>query len=83
MTVPMTRTPAAPRRVRPAILLTALTVVAVVVALLTPEAADNGGGQLSSYSVAPGGARLASTRRPCMLSSRRARIWERKKFIIC
>jgi len=59
MTVSITRTPAVSRRVRPAILLTALTVVAVVVALLTPEAADNSGGQLSSYSVAPGGARLS------------------------
>jgi hypothetical protein len=59
MTDPTTRTATASRRMRPAILLTALTVVAVVVALLTPEAADNSGGQLSSYSAAPGGARLS------------------------
>jgi hypothetical protein len=59
MTLPKTRAAAPGRRLRPAMVLTALAVVAVVVALLTPEAADNSGGQLSSYSVAPGGARLS------------------------
>lgn len=46
-------------RLRPAILLVALAAIAVVVALLTPEATDNSGGQLSTYSAAPGGARIA------------------------
>lgn len=47
------------QRMRPAILLAALAVVAVAVALLTPEAVDDTGGQLSTYSAAPGGARIA------------------------
>ncbi len=59
MTLPETRASAPGRRLRPAMVLAALAAVAVVVALLTPEAADNNGGQLSSYSVAPGGARLS------------------------
>jgi hypothetical protein len=46
-------------RVRPAILLISLAAVAIIVAVLTPEAADNSGGQLSSYSAAPGGARIS------------------------
>jgi hypothetical protein len=54
MTGPTTSAP----RMRPAMLLAGLTAVAVAVALLTPEAADNSGGQLSTYSAAPGGARM-------------------------
>jgi hypothetical protein len=40
-------------------LLAGLGALAVVVAILTPEAADNTGGQLSTYSAAPGGGRIA------------------------
>jgi hypothetical protein len=40
-------------------LLAGLAALAVAVALLTPEAADNSGGQLSTYSAAPGGGRIA------------------------
>jgi len=47
------------QRIRPAALLAGLAALAVAVALLTPEAADNSGGQLSSYSAAPGGGRIA------------------------
>ncbi|HEX8942461.1 MAG TPA: DUF4350 domain-containing protein [Gemmatimonadaceae bacterium] len=55
----MTLPPTAPARIRPAMLLAGLTIVALAVALLTPEAPDNSGGQLSTYSAAPGGARIA------------------------
>jgi hypothetical protein len=48
-----------PKRLRPAVLLAGLAAVAVAVALLTPESADNTGGQLSTYSAAPGGGRIA------------------------
>jgi hypothetical protein len=46
------------RRVRPALVLIALAVAAIAVALFTPEAVDNTGGELSTYSAAPGGARI-------------------------
>ena len=55
----MTAPPAAPRRSRAAIWLVALAVVALVVALLTPESPVEGSGGRSSYSTAPGGARMA------------------------
>ena len=50
---------AAPRRSRAAIWLVALAVVALVVALLTPEPPGEGSGGRSSYSTAPGGVRMA------------------------
>lgn len=53
MTAPRTSS-----RIRPAMLLAALAALAIVVALLTPEAADDTGGQLSTYSAAAGGARI-------------------------
>ena len=59
MTAPTSSERASTFRVRPAILLLGLAAVAIIVALLTPEAADNSGGQLSTYSAAAGGARIA------------------------
>jgi uncharacterized protein DUF4350 len=50
---------AAPRRSRAATWLVALAVVALVVALLTPEPPGESSGGRSSYSTAPGGVRLA------------------------
>ncbi len=52
--------PVAPssRRLRPAIILAALAALAIVVALFTPESVDNTGGDLSSYSAGPGGAKI-------------------------
>jgi Domain of unknown function (DUF4350) len=46
------------RRMRPALALAALAAAAIGVALFTPEAVDNTGGDLSSYSAAPGGSRI-------------------------
>ena len=54
----MTEEPRTPQRIRPAMLLVGLAALAVVVALLTPETADNTGGQLSTSSAAPGGGRI-------------------------
>lgn len=75
----MTGSPSMSQRIRPAVLLAGLATLAVVVALLTPEAADNTGGQLSTFSAAPGGGRIAFellkrlgwsvTRRETMLDS--------------
>lgn len=50
--------PQAVRRVRPALLLTALAAVAIAVAVFTPESISNTGGDLSSYSAAPGGGKI-------------------------
>jgi hypothetical protein len=58
MTAPREATPSA-RRVRPALLLTGLAAAAIAVALFTPESVANTGGNLSSYSAAPGGAKIA------------------------
>ena len=57
MTVPATSTNSS-RRVRPALLLLALAAAAIAVALFTPESVSNLGGDLSSYSAAPGGAKI-------------------------
>lgn len=75
----MTGSPSSSQRIRPAMLLAGLAALAVVVALLTPETGDNTGGQLSSFSAAPGGGRIAFellkrlgwsvTRRETMLDS--------------
>jgi len=59
MTAPTSSPASTSKRVRPTLLLTGLAAVAVAVALLTPEAADDSGGQLSTYSAAPGGGRIA------------------------
>lgn len=53
----MTSTPPK-RRMRPALGLAALAAAAIGVALFTPETVDNTGGDLSSYSAAPGGSRI-------------------------
>lgn len=58
MTLPPTPTNSS-RRVRPALLLVALAAAAIAVALFTPESVPNVGGDLSSYSAAPGGAKIA------------------------
>jgi hypothetical protein len=59
MTAP-TPSPSSPsKRIRPTLLLAGLAAIAVAVALLTPEAADDTGGQLSTYSAATGGGRMA------------------------
>ena len=50
---------AGPRRSRAAVWLVALAAVALVVALLTPEAPGESSGGRSSYSTAPGGVRMA------------------------
>jgi uncharacterized protein DUF4350 len=55
MTAPATT----PHRSRAAIWLVTLAVVALVVALLTPESPVEGSGGRSTYSTAPGGARMA------------------------
>ncbi|HSQ28390.1 MAG TPA: DUF4350 domain-containing protein [Gemmatimonadaceae bacterium] len=55
----MTALAAAPRSSRAAMWLVVLAVVALVVSLLTPESPVEGSGGRSSYSTAPGGARMA------------------------
>ena len=57
MTRPATPTNSA-RRVRPALLLATLAAAAIAVALFTPESVSNIGGDLSSYSAGPGGAKI-------------------------